>query len=80
MAMPSSRLTDTTFTNQCLPWPTTHNYTIFPYRDDQYLVNSGFGIFTSISGAATNRIFNIEWRARSFPGERQCQLRTEGII
>ena len=26
--------TDTAFTNLCLPW-TTHNYTIFPYWDDQ---------------------------------------------
>ena len=59
--------TDTSFTNQCLPW-TTHNYTIFPYWDDLYLVNSGFGIFTSISGTAPNRIFNIEWRAQYFPG------------
>ena len=59
--------TDTTFTNQCLPW-TAHNYTIFPYWDDLYLVNSGFGIFTSISGTAPNRIFNIEWRAQYFPG------------
>ena len=59
--------TDTTFTNQCLPW-TTHNYTIYPYWDDLYLVNSGFGIFTSVSGSAPNRIFNIEWRAQYFPG------------
>ena len=59
--------TDTTFTNQCLPW-TTHNYSIYPYWDDLYLVNSGFGIFTSISGTAPNRIFNIEWRAQYFPG------------
>ena len=59
--------TDATFTNQCLPW-LTHNYTIFPYWDDLYLVNSGFGIFTSISGTAPNRIFNIEWRAQYFPG------------
>jgi hypothetical protein len=59
--------TDTTFTNQCLPW-VTHNYTIYPYWDDLYLVNSGFGIFTSISGTAPNRIFNIEWRAQYFPG------------
>src|SRR6476646_6347076 len=59
--------TDTSFTNQCLPW-TTHNYTIFPYWDDLYLVNSGFGIFTSVSGTAPNRIFNIEWRAQYFPG------------
>ena len=55
------------FTNHCLPW-TGHNYTIFPYWDDLYLVNSGFGIFTSISGTAPNRIFNIEWRAQYFPG------------
>jgi len=59
--------TDTTFTNQCLPW-LTHNYTIYPYWDDLYLVNSGFSIFTSISGSAPNRIFNIEWRAQYFPG------------
>ena len=59
--------TDTTFTNQCLPW-LTHNYTIYPYWDDLYLVNAGFGIFTSVSGTAPNRIFNIEWRAQYFPG------------
>ena len=59
--------TDTTFTNQCLPW-LTHNYTIYPYWDDLYLVNSGFGIFTSISGTAPNRIFNIEWRASTSRG------------
>jgi hypothetical protein len=57
----------TDFTNVCLPW-TTHNYTIFPYWEDLYLVNSGFGIFTSVSGTAPNRIFNIEWRAQYFPG------------
>ena len=59
--------TDAAFTNQCLPW-IGHNYTIFPYWDDLYLVNSGFGIFTSVSGTAPNRIFNIEWRAQYFPG------------
>jgi hypothetical protein len=59
--------TDAAFTNQCLPW-LTHNFTIYPYWDDLYLVNSGFGIFTSVSGTAPNRIFNIEWRAQYFPG------------
>jgi hypothetical protein len=59
--------TDTAFTNVCLPW-TQHDYTIFPYWDDLYTVNSGFGIFTSISGTAPNRILNIEWRAQYFPG------------
>src|SRR5207249_4317186 len=65
--------TDTTFTNSCLPW-TSHNYTIFPYWDDLFLVNSGFGIFTSISGSAPNRIFNIEWRAQYFPGSGTANL------
>ena len=39
-----------------------------PYWDDLYNVNSGFGIFTSISGTAPNRIFNIEHRSQYFPG------------
>ena len=61
--------TDTAFTNVCLPW-TSHNYTIFPYWDDQHPINSWRfrGIFTSVSGTAPNRIFNIEWRAQYFPG------------
>ena len=54
------------FSNRCLPW-LTHNYTIYPYWDDLYLAQSGFGIFTSVSGTAPNRIFNIEWRAQYFP-------------
>ena len=53
-------------TNVCLPW-TGHNYTIFPYWDDLFLANTGFGIFTSVSGTAPNRIFNIEWRAQYSP-------------
>jgi hypothetical protein len=58
--------TDTAFTNQCLPWA-THNYTIFPYWDDQLTTSPG-GIFTSISGTAPMRIFNIEWRTTYFSG------------
>ena len=65
---------DAEFTNQCLPW-NTHDYTIMPYWDDQRTdANggcSGFpgatcGIFTSISGSAPDRIFNIEWRTVYF--------------
>lgn len=58
---------DAAFSNICLPW-TTHNYTILPYWDDLYTLNAGFGIFTSVSGTAPNRIFNIEWRAQYYPG------------
>ena len=65
--------TDTEFENQCLPW-SAHNYTIYPYWDDLYLVNAPNGIFTSVSGTAPNRIFNIEWRAQYFPGSGSANL------
>ena len=61
--------TNTAFSNTALP---TAGFgfgpSMFPYWDDLYLVNGGFGIFTSISGAAGSRIFNIEWRSQHFPG------------
>lgn len=50
------------FTNECLPSTTINSYGISPYWDDLYTVNAGYGIFTSISGTAPDRIFNIEWR------------------
>ena len=62
------------FTNTCLP-DTGRTYLIFPYWDDQRTdANSGCsafpggtcGIFTSVSGTAPNRIFNIEWRTVYF--------------
>ena len=65
---------DAAFTNVCLPW-SDHNYSIFPYWDDLRTdANSGCaaypggncGIYTSVSGTAPNRIFNIEWRAVYF--------------
>jgi hypothetical protein len=58
---------DNNWGNICLPW-TTHNYTILPYWDDLYTLNAGFGIFTSVTGTAPNRTFNIEWRAQYYPG------------
>src|SRR4029077_19253568 len=58
---------DATFSNQCLPW-TTHDYSIYPYWDDQYTLLSGFGIFTTVEGTAPNRIFDIEFRNQYFPG------------
>jgi hypothetical protein len=63
--------TDNAGTNVCLPW-LSHNFTIFPYWDDQRTdANPGCsaypggtcGIYTSVSGVAPNRILNIEWRA-----------------
>jgi len=66
--------TDTNWTNVCLPW-TMHNYTVLPYWDDQRTdANPGCsafpggtcGIYTSVTGSAPNRIFNIEWRTVYF--------------
>ncbi len=51
--------------NSCLP-NTEYNNVIYGYWDDLFLdCNAGWGcgIYTSISGSAPNRIFNIEWRA-----------------
>src|SRR6266480_4448300 len=52
------------FSNAC-PLPTSiMNYLIAPYWDDLYDGDTagGQGIFTSVSGTAPNRIFNIEFR------------------
>ncbi len=65
---------DSAFTNVCLPW-TGHDCSIFPYWDDLRTdSNSGCssfpggscGVYTSVTGSAPNRIFNIEWRAVYF--------------
>ena len=51
--------------NSCLPNPTYDNV-IYGYWDDLFLdcqAGWGCGIYTSVSGSAPNRIFNIEWRA-----------------
>jgi hypothetical protein len=71
----------TDFTNVCLPW-LTHDYSVFPYWDDQRTDNLGWvgcttypggtcGVYTSVSGTAPNRIFNIEWRAVYFANTSQ---------
>jgi|GEM_PF-2066541 len=63
----------TDYTNTCLP-AAGFTYTIFPYWDDLRTDTGancpagGCGIFTSVSGTAPNRIFNIEWRAVLFSG------------
>ncbi|MFL5732660.1 MAG: hypothetical protein ACJ78Q_05605 [Chloroflexia bacterium] len=53
--------------NTCLP-ALDFDYTIFAQWGD--LVTNCFdcGIFTSVSGTAPDRIFNIEWRAMYFEG------------
>ncbi|HUR66985.1 MAG TPA: T9SS type A sorting domain-containing protein [Chitinophagaceae bacterium] len=60
---------NTAFTNTCpLPTATTLGFPAFmPHWDDLRTdINAGDGIYTSVSGVAPNRIFNIEWRATLF--------------
>jgi N-acetylneuraminic acid mutarotase len=71
------------FLSGCIPPPDNicpFDYTIFPnwsdYRTDivgEGCANfaSGCGIFTSVSGSAPNRIFNIEWRTVYFNDHTQ---------
>ncbi len=60
------------YENDCLPSFNIPTYAIYPYWDDQRTDGtcSGVpcGIYTSITGIAPNRIFNIEWRTRYFSG------------
>ena len=66
--------TDAAFTNQCLPWA-AHNYTIFPYWDDQ-LANSPRAAYSPRYRALRlMRIFNIEWRTTYFPGGGSANYR-----
>lgn len=55
--------------NTCLPFPGVDT-AIFAYWDDVRTdyVDLGSGVFTSVSGAAPNRIFNIEWRVAYMDG------------
>src|SRR5205807_5246724 len=52
------------FFNACLPTALVTDV-IAPYWDDLYTgdIATGQGVFTSVTGTAPNRIFNIEWRA-----------------
>src|SRR5207249_9773935 len=67
------QVTDTNWTNTCLP-DTSAGYAIFAHWDDLRTDISGTvgsGIFTSVSGSAPNRIFNIEWRVVYFNNNAQ---------
>jgi hypothetical protein len=59
----------------CLPL-NHFNYSILPHFADLTIGGAGEGIFTSVSGAAPNRIFNIEWRA-SYLGKPAGSLNFE---
>jgi subtilisin family serine protease len=53
------------YQNTCLP-AFGYSNTVFAFWDDLETDGPGGGIFTSVSGGAPNRVFNIEWRATSY--------------
>ena len=53
---------NTAGTNTCLPNASVL-YTILGFWDDLRTDGMGAGVFTSTTGTAPNRIFNIEWQA-----------------
>jgi len=55
------------YNNYCLPY-SAFNYAIMPLWDSADTDEPGDGVFTSVSGSAPNRIFNIEWRTHPFIG------------
>jgi hypothetical protein len=61
------------FSNFCLPYSTA-SYVIMPYWDDLLFINGNEGIYTSTSGTAPNRIFNIEWRGSYYSGGGNINL------
>lgn len=61
----------------CLPI-SAYSYTIYAHHADLTIGGTNEGIFTSVSGSAPNRIFNIEWRASligNAPGSLDFELR-----
>ncbi|HVU64816.1 MAG TPA: GC-type dockerin domain-anchored protein [Phycisphaerales bacterium] len=61
------------YSNGCLPDASGFGPAIFPHWDDLRTdtVYPGMGIFTSTSGTAPNRIFNIEWRTVYYANSAQ---------
>lgn len=59
---------DPEYSNTCLPNPSFNNV-ILPHWDDLMTNQTpDQGIYTSVTGIAPNRIFNIEWRACLYAG------------
>jgi hypothetical protein len=60
--------------NACLPTASIAD-AILPYWDDLNTnINDSMGIYTSVSGTAPNRVFNIEWRAGFIANDAQANF------
>src|SRR3954453_4909176 len=63
------------YVNTCIPDPLVTTNVIYAYWRDldmdsmlEQCIDLGCGVYTSVSGSAPNRIFNIEWRAVGLAG------------
>jgi hypothetical protein len=64
------------YQNTCLPTGLIPTYAIYLVWDDQTTEPAGRGIYTSVTGVAPNRIYNIEWNTEYFEGgEANYELR-----
>ena len=59
---------DATVFFELVPAEPDHGRTLFPYWDDLYTLNDGYGIYTTTTGVAPNRVFYVEWRSQYYPG------------
>ncbi len=66
------------YINACLPvTDRAYSYTVFAFWDDQITAPAGKGIFSSITGVAPNRIFNLEFRTCGFNTATTCAAGTD---
>lgn len=66
---------DFAFGNAPLPVP-VFNHAVLGYWDDLITNAAGDGVFTSVTGNAPNRVFNVEWRAQVL-GQQNTNLNFE---
>ncbi len=59
--------TNNGYSNTCIPG-NAMGISLQPHWDDLRTDTAGSGIYTSVSGVAPNRVFNIEWRTTYFSG------------
>ncbi len=66
------------YINACLPvTDRAYSYTIFALWDDQITAPAGKGVFSSVTGVAPNRIFNLEFRTCGFSTATTCAAGTD---
>ncbi|HKP51842.1 MAG TPA: S-layer homology domain-containing protein [Chloroflexia bacterium] len=62
---------DFAYGNTCLPVP-IYEYTVSVYWDDLLTSAAGDGVFTSVSGSAPNRIWNVDFRTQVLNNNNQA--------